>query len=487
MTTPWRRETPALPAQIEKVYFIGVCGTGMGSLAGMMRERGYAVSGSDTAIYPPMSDQLAAAGVEVWQGWDGDNIARANPDLVVVGNVCRKDNAELVAAQAQGRACLSFPEVLRLLFLEQAAQRLVVTGTHGKTTTATLLAWLLEAAGKKPSFMIGGITGNWGANYKLDSGDIFVVEGDEYDTACFDKVPKFFHYAPTSLMINNIEFDHADIYPSVEVIEGVFGEMLARLPRGAKVYANLDDVRVRRVCEARAEGVSVEGVGLGEGCGWRAVDIKAVEGGGVRFGVERQGVRVGEVESPLVGEHNVRNVLMAWAGSGGGEVEALNEALRGFGGVKKRQERVGEEAGVVIYDDFAHHPTAVRETVAGVRARHPKARLWGVFEAKSNTSRRAVFQEDYPRALALCDVVVLSSPWRRDDLPPEQLINLSRVVDDLGALGVSARLVPEVDEIVALVAKEARAGDVVLGMSGSAFGGFHRKLLEALRARGEEG
>jgi UDP-N-acetylmuramate: L-alanyl-gamma-D-glutamyl-meso-diaminopimelate ligase len=482
---PWRREAPALPSPLRTIYLIGICGTGMGSLAGMLRAKGFGVVGSDTAIYPPMSDQLAAAQIVVLPGWNPQNIRDAGADLVVVGNVCRKDNPELLEAQALGLVCMSFPEVLRLLFLERCGSRMVVTGTHGKTTTSTLLAWFLERVGRAPSFMIGGITGNWGSNYKLDAGDVFVIEGDEYDTACFDKVPKFWHYEPTTLLINNIEFDHADIYGSVEEIEGVFRVLVERLPQSAEILANLDDVRVRGVVGERG----VQGVGFGEHNHWRAVDIGFEEGGGASFRVLKGGEDLGILRSPLVGEHNIRNVLMAVAGvcsAGGGQSVLLGEiqdALDKFKSVKKRQERVGEHGGVLIYDDFAHHPTAVRETVAGIRNKHPKARLWGVFEAKSNTSRRAVFQHDYPEALALCDVVVMSSPWKKDDLPPDQLINLPQVVEDLKRRGVEAHLIPNVEEIVVFMVERLRAGDVVLGMSGSSFGGFHKKLLDAWRAR----
>lgn len=462
----------------------------MGSLAGMLRARGYTVLGSDTAIYPPMSDQLAAAGIPISPGWDPNNIHRASPDLVIVGNVCRRDNPELLAAQALHLPCLSFPEVLRLLFLAPSPHRLVVTGTHGKTTTASLLAWLLEYASQKPSFMIGGVTGNWASNFKLDAGDAFVIEGDEYDTACFDKVPKFYHYDPTTLLINNIEFDHADIYPSVEAIEAAFRTLLTHLPPRAHVLANLDDPRVCAVLSSTPPAVTREGVGFGPQNTWRAQALSPQPGGGVQFALWHQDTLLGHVTSPLTGAHNVRNVLIAFATAhslhtpGWWTVARLNDALQGFLGVKKRQEKIGEAAGVIIYDDFAHHPTAVRETVAGVRARHPNARLWGIFEAKSNTSRRAVFQRDYPEALALCDIVGLSAPWKKDDLPPEQLLDLPQVVRDLEARGVAARLVPEVDQLVAWVAAEAKAGDVVLGMSGSSFGGFHHKLLAALNARG---
>ena len=488
MTAAERRTTPLFPQEIERIYMIGVCGTGMGSLAGMLRVAGYEVMGSDQNTYPPMSDLLASQGIEILKGWDAQNLLRLEtpPDLVVVGNVCRVDNPEVLAALELGIVSVSFPETLRELFLLKSKKRVVISGTHGKTTTSSLVAWFLEHAGYDPSFMIGGVAGNFGSNYKLGQGDIFVVEGDEYDSAYFDKVPKFWHYAPNTLAITNIEYDHADIYKNVEEIIEVFERLVEMLPPTGRIWANLKDANIRRVVKSAA--CSVHGFGVGTGVELKAQNLKFVEGGGATFDVQRSATRLGTLESPLPGTHNVYNVLTA-LGVGlslGLRFESMAEALAAFKGVKKRQELIDVVDGITIYDDFAHHPTAVRETVRAIRDRHPTSRLWGIFEAKSNTSRRAVFQADYPIALAGCDQVILSAPWKQDSLPSSDLIDLDKVVADLQAGGTEAWLIPSVDDIVAALLEQLEAGDVVLGLSGSAFGGLHRKLAAALHQRPKE-
>lgn len=485
MTAAERRPTPQFPKKIERIYMIGVCGTGMGSLAGMLRTIGYEVMGSDQNAYPPMSDLLAEQGIEIRKGWDAQNLLglEIKPDLVVVGNVCRVDNPEVLAALELGLVSVSFPETLRELFLLKSKQRVVISGTHGKTTTSSLVAWFLEHAGHDPSFMIGGVAGNFGSNYKIGKGDIFVVEGDEYDSAYFDKVPKFWHYAPNTLAITNVEYDHADIYKNLEEIVEVFERLVEMLPPTGRIWANLKDANIRRVVKSAA--CSVHGFGVGTGVELKAQNLRFVEGGGAFFDVQRSATRLGTLESPLVGTHNIYNVLTA-LGVGlsfGLRFDQMAEALRTFKGVKKRQELIDTVDGIAIYDDFAHHPTAVRETVKAIRDRHPTARLWGIFEAKSNTSRRAVFQDDYPVALAGCDRVILSAPWKQDSLPSSDLIDLDRVVKDIEKTGTTARLIPGVDDIVATLVEELEPGDVVLGLSGSAFGGLHRKLAAALRQR----
>lgn len=504
MTAEARRQTPPLPTSIASVYLIGICGTGMGSLAGMLHEQGLRVLGSDRGIYPPMSTFLESRGITILPGWDGANLERlaaagSAPDLVVVGNVCRRDNPEVAAAAALGIASLSLPEVLRELFLRRVPQRVVVSGTHGKTTTSSMIAWLLEHAGRAPSFMIGGITGNFGRNFKVDSGAEFVVEGDEYDSAFFDKVPKFWHYEPTTLVINNIEYDHADIYGSLDEILFVFRRLAETMPCEGTIWANLDDANVRGViasasCRVRGlQVVAAEADAQPEAHPQAEMVARAVEllpEGGARFEVWQGSARLGVLESPVPGLHNVYNALSAASVALGLGIpfDTVASGLSTFRSVRKRQELVGEADGVLVYDDFAHHPTAVRETVGAIARRHPGRRLWGVFEAKSNTSRRAVFQDDYVTALVGCDEVILSAPWRKDDdLPPEKLIDLARVASELRAQGTPARLVPEVDAVVALLAAEVQPGDVVLGMSGSAFGGLHRKLLDALEARATGG
>jgi UDP-N-acetylmuramate: L-alanyl-gamma-D-glutamyl-meso-diaminopimelate ligase len=454
----------------------------MGSLAGMLVEAGYEVRGSDAGAYPPMSTWLGSRGIDIMTGYVAEHLDWG-PDLVVVGNICRRDNPEAVATLERQIPALSFPEVLRTFFLSGDVRPLVVTGTHGKTTTSAILAWILEHAGRKPSFMIGGITGNFGQNFKLSDGPLFVVEGDEYDTAYFDKVPKFWHHEPFRATINNVEFDHGDIYPDIGSIVVVFEKFAAMVHPDGTLWVNGDDPRAVEV--ATKSVALVRTFGLGTTNDLRAVGVFQ-HPDRVDFRLVLDGESLGDFKTPMPGMHNLRNFLgaMAIALDEGVTADECRAALPLFQTVKKRQELVGEAAGVLVYDDFAHHPSAVRETVRAIRARHPQAKLWAVFEAKSNTSRMAVFQDVYPPAFDGCDHVVLSAPWKRDEhLADAEKIDLPRVVVDLEHAGIDARLVPTVPEIVDILTQKLRDGDVVLGMSGSNFGGFHHLLLDALRNR----
>jgi UDP-N-acetylmuramate: L-alanyl-gamma-D-glutamyl-meso-diaminopimelate ligase len=477
MTAPARRPTPALPERIQTVHIIGICGTAMAALAGMLRDRGYAVTGSDAMAYPPVSDLLAAMGVPIMRGYEAAHLDH-RPDLVVVGNVSRADNPEAARARDEGFAFASLPEVLRLLFLP-GKRGIVPTGTHGKTTTCSLLAWLLHAAGRDPSYLIGGVPANFGSNYRLGDGDVFVVEGDEYDTAYFDKVPKFWHYPAELATINNIEFDHADIYGSVEEISEVFARFAAQV-EGA-LWVNGEDARA--LAAARHATARVGTFGLSDGCDVHAVGARFDERG-THFTMMREGRAVATFDSPLWGEHNLRNTLgaLALALDAGVPAAALQAGLPGFAGVAKRQQIKGEVGGVVVIDDFAHHPTAVRETLRAIRGRYPERRIWAVFEAKSNTSRRAVFQADYPDAFDAADQVVLSQPWKQDNLPDAERISIPALVAAIEGRGRPVALIPAVEDIVAHLVSEVRAGDVVVGLSGSDFGGLHGKLLAALGA-----
>lgn len=477
MTADAPRPFPELPETIERVHIIGICGTAMGSLAVMLRELGLEVRGSDAMAYPPMSDWLRERGVEIMLGYEESNLDWG-PDLVIVGNVVRSSYGDAQGMRARDLPHLSLPEALRHFFMDQT-RNLVITGTHGKTTTTSMLAWMFLYADEDPSFMVGGITGNTGTNYRLGDGEVFIIEGDEYDTAYFDKVPKFWHYAPHRATINNVEFDHADIYPDITAIEDVFETFAAMLPAQGSLWVNGDDARAMAVSEASAAPRHT--FGLGEGNDLRARDI--TYGEVTRAEVVLWGQSLGVFELPTLGEFNLRNMLgaLALALDEGLEVEACREAMRQFVPAKKRQELIGEAGGVTIFDDFAHHPTAVRATVEAMRQRYPDRRIWAIFEAKSNTSRRKVFQGDYPPALASADEVILSRPWKQDSLPEEQLLDIEQLRDDIAALGPTTRLMPDVDEIVEFVAARVRPGDVVLGLSGSAFGGLHRKLLAHLK------
>ncbi len=477
MTAPRRRDTPSLPPRIERVHLIGICGTGMGALAGMLKDSGYAVQGSDKGAYPPMSTWLAERHIDIMTGFDPSHLD-GDPDLVVVGNVARRDNPEAVEAERRGIPCLSFPEVIRTLFLKDKTS-LIVTGTHGKTTTSALLAWLLEAAGLKPSFMIGGVTGNFDSNFKLDQGDPFVIEGDEYDSAFFDKVPKFWHYEPALATINNIEFDHADIYPDIAEIERVFARFAALLPPHGALWVNGDDPRALTAAEAAT--CPVRTFGLGPDNDLHPTEIVHTPSG-VTSRLCLDGNDLGLFESPLPGDHNVRNLMgaLALALAQGAPLDACRAALPDFKSVKKRQELKGSPRGILVYDDFAHHPTAVRETLRAIRGRHPDARLWAIFEAKSNTSRMAIFQDDYPPAFEDANAVILSAPWRQETSSDEGRIDIPRLVDALRLTGTPADLIADVEAIVDHLAPLLSPGDVVVGMSGSNFAGFHDRLIARL-------
>lgn len=479
MTAPEKRPFPALPEEIHKVHIIGICGTAMGSLAAMLVERGFQVRGSDAAAYPPMSTWLESRGIEIMLGYNEENL-NWNPDVVIVGNVSRSTYADAVATRERGLPYLSLPEALRHFIFEDR-RTLVLTGTHGKTTTTSMLAMILHYACRDPGFMVGGITGNFGSNYRLSAGDVFVIEGDEYDTAYFDKVPKFWHYRPFRATINNIEFDHADIYPDIEAIESVFEKFVALIPENGSLWVNGDDPRSLKVSKHSKAKRST--FGLGENCDLRALHITA-EGLALKADVELRGEPLGELRLPLVGTFNIRNALgaTALAMDEGISFEMISAALQEFKSVKKRQEYIGSAAGVDIFDDFAHHPTAVAATLQAFRDQFPDRKIWALFEATSNTSRRKVFQDQYPPAFAIADEVILASPRKKkDNLRAEEQIDIETLRASIETQGPRTSLIPDVDEIVTKVASEAREGDLVLGLSGASFGGIHHKILAALK------
>lgn len=480
MTAQAPREFPALPDSISKIHIIGICGTGMGSLAAMLKARGYDVRGSDAMAYPPMSDWLRDQGIEIMLGYKAENLDW-NPDLVVVGNVVRRDYADAIAMRDRGIPFLSFPETLRH-FVMANTRNLVITGTHGKTTTTSMVAWCLTEAGIDPGFMVGGITGNFGSNFRLGTGEVFVVEGDEYDTAYFDKVPKFWHYAPFRATINNLEYDHADIYPNIEAVEHVFERLVALIPAEGSLWVNGDDTRALTVsnhasCLRRT-------FGLGPHNDLRASNIEYGEVTTARVFLHNEDL--GEFTLPAMGEFNVRNMLgaLALCLDEGVPVDVLRQAFAGFKATRKRQELIGVVADIHVFDDFAHHPTAVEATLQALRARFPERTIWAAFEAKSNTSRRRVFQHDYPRGLAIADHVIISKPWKKDDgLSAEELLDIDELVADIQNLGPETLLIEDVDAIAQHIAQHASPGDVVVGLSGSNFGGLHAKIIDALKSR----
>jgi len=462
------------------IHFIGICGTAMGNTALMMRAMGHTITGSDDNVYPPMSDLLAEAGIEIMKGFGPHNLT-PTPDLTVIGNRMSRGNSEVEAALDRRLRYTSLPELLKSELI-QGRTSVVLTGTHGKTTTSSLMAWTLHSAGRSPNFMIGGVPGNFGAGWRYDpSSDVVVLEGDEYDTAFFDKRSKFVHYLPTHLLINNIEFDHADIFGSLDEILLSFRRLVNIVPGNGLIVINGDDQNALSV--ARHALTPVETVGLGEGCRWRAANIEYGEG--TEFDLFRDGAKVARLRSTLLGEFNVRNALgvAAIARRLGLDYDEIDRAFSTFVNTRRRLELKGEWKGVLVYDDFAHHPTAIRETLRALRLRHPDERIWAVFEPRSNTTRRHVFQRELAECFDSADVAVLARVDRLEDLDPEERLDPKRLVDDIRARGVEAHYLPGVDEIVRHIAGAVDSGDVVVVLSNGGFGGIHGKLAAALEGR----
>ena len=460
-----------------KIHLIGVAGTAMATLAALLKHRGHDVSGSDEHVYPPMSDFLAAERIHVLEGYRPEHIQ--SPDLVVVGNAISRGNAELETVLDRGLRYASLPETIREQFLWNA-DSIVIAGTHGKTTTTALTGWLLTAADADPTVLIGGIARNFGsdgASYRIGKGAAFVIEGDEYDSAYFDKTAKFLKYLPDIAVINNIEFDHADIYANIDEVRLAFRRLVNLVPRNGLTLLGVDSPDAAALAtHARSR---VQTFGLAAGAEWRAADIRV--GDGTTFRVERGGKDLGAFTMPLLGDHNVRNALAAIAVGvdRGLDVEALRRGLASFKGVKRRLEIVGQVKGITIYDDFAHHPTAVDETLRAVRRSSPGRRIWAIFEPRSASSCRRVFQDDFARAFSGADQVVIASVFR-SSLPEDQRLSEAQLVSDLTAKKVSARHLPDVDTIVKQVSAEARDGDLIVIMSNGGFGGIHQKLLGAI-------
>jgi UDP-N-acetylmuramate: L-alanyl-gamma-D-glutamyl-meso-diaminopimelate ligase len=461
------------------IHLIAICGVGMSALAGMLHARGFRVTGSDQNIYPPMSTQLERLGIELRQGFSAEHLAD-HPDLIVVGNAVSRSNPEVQAMLEQGLPFLSFPQALAEFFLHDR-HSIVVVGTHGKTTTASLLAWVLETAGLDPSYMIGGVPRNFGTNYKLGHGAVFVVEGDEYDTAFFDKGPKFLHYRPRSAILTSVEFDHADIYRDLDHVKDAFRRFIYILPQDGYLAAGIDFPHV--VDLLPSVRCTWEGYGFSALAQWRAAD-DAASATGARFVVHHQGERLGAVHWALSGRHNIQNALgvVAVASHLGLPLARIQAGLESFAGVKRRQEIRGVVRDITIIDDFAHHPTAIRETLAALRTKYDGRRLWAVFEPRSATSRRATFQDDFVDAFAGADQVVIAGLYNPDHIAPGARLSPERLARDVARRWAKeAVYLPEVDAIVDHVAAGVHAGDVVVIMSNGGFGGIHEKLLQALK------
>ena len=464
---------------MKRIHLIGICGTAMATVAALLKSRGHDVRGSDQNVYPPMSDFLAAEGIRTFTGYSADNIT-PDLDLVVVGNAISRGNPELEAVLERKVRYCSLPEIVREQFL-WGARSVVVAGTHGKTTTTSLTGWLLTHGKLDPTILVGGIAlnlGEDGSSYRVGGGREFVIEGDEYDSAFFDKTAKFLKYLPDIAIINNIEFDHADIYATLDEVRLAFRRLVNLVPRNGLLLLGADSPDAAALVSAAVS--PVETFGLAAEATWQAHDLLTRDGR-TRFAVRRRGEPFGVFESPLLGVHNVRNALAAMAvGSflGLGTTE-LAEGLRTFTGIKRRLETVGVARGVTILDDFAHHPTAVHETLSALRIGYPERRIWAVFEPRSASSCRRVFQDDFARAFGGADEVIVAAVFR-SSLPEAERLDAGRLVDDLRERGRSARHLPDNDEIIGTILREHRHGDVVVLMSNGGFGGIHRKLLHAL-------
>ncbi len=463
---------------VKRVHLIGVAGTGMGSFAGMLKAAGYEVTGSDENVYPPMSTQLARWGIEAMTPYAPANLERARPDLVVVGNVVRAVNPEAAAMRQRGLLHVSFPQALGDLFIGPR-RGAVVVGTHGKTTTTAMLAAVLFHAGRDPSFLVGGVTRDFDSNFRLGKGPDFVVEGDEYDTAYFDKGPKFLHYRPRTAIFTSCELDHADIYRDQAHYESAFARFVELLPADGFLAACGGWEPVVRL--AGAARCPVETYSVTAPAHWQARGL-VLGPDGARFDLHRRGISLGPVHLPVGGAHNVENALGVAAaatalGLTPGEIAA---GLAAFGGVRRRQEVRGTAGGVTVIDDFAHHPTATARTLEAIASRHPGARLLACFEPRSNTSRRSLHQREYVTAFPGAAAVYLLTPAPHDRVPEAERLDVGRLAREIAAGGQPARAFAAVEEMVAAVAAEARPGDVVVAMSNGAFGGIWEKLLARL-------
>jgi len=459
---------------VRRIHFLGVCGTAMGAVAAALRELGLIITGSDDNVYPPMSTFLEAKGIEISRGFRPENIP-SNVDLVVVGNALSRGNPELEAVLNRRLLYRSLPETLKDFFL-QGKSNLVVTGTHGKTTTTALVTWLFREAGCDPSFLIGGIARDLGRGAAFCDSSYFIIEGDEYDTAFFDKRPKFLHYLPESVIINNIEFDHADIYSNLDEIKLSFRRLVNIVPTAGFIFINADDSNCAEVVTKSLTRIFT--VGFNGNVTHQITGVR-YSGAGSEFAMAGH-----QFHLSLVGEFNVRNAAMAVAVAlaYGLPVEVIQRALARFTGIARRQELRGEANGIKVIDDFAHHPTAIRETLFALRYRYPGHKIWAIFEPRSNTARRAVFQSTLPEALKLADAVILAQVARLEQLPPDDRLDPEQVVQTIQACGIPAFYEPHVEDILHRVKPLAKPGDVIVVFSNGGFEGIHQRLLTELAA-----
>ena len=461
------------------IHLIGICGTAMASLAGMLKQRGFHVTGSDAAAYPPMSDFLASLDIPLSQPFAARNLD-PRPDIVVVGNAISRGNLELECVLDQRIPFCSLPQILHDEFL-RGREVLVVAGTHGKTTTTSMLAWIFDHAGLQPSFLIGGIAENFGSSFQLGKGKHFILEGDEYDTAFFDKGPKFLHYFPDAVILTSVEFDHADIYKDLDAVETAFKRLVNLIPGRGRIVA-LDTGESVERCLARAF-CPVERFGNTKQATWQVTDQR-LDPTITSWSVLRNGERWADFEFALGGEYNVMNATAAAALASGCGIskEQIASALRSFKSVKRRLEVRAQVNGITIIDDFAHHPTAIAGTLKALRARYPGARLWAILEPRSNTLRRNIFQHELAQSLAVADEVVVANVFKSESIPERERMDVTALAAEVQKQGRRARLIADADGIVQTVAPEMRPGDVVAILSNGGFGGIYEKLPQRLKS-----
>ncbi|MBJ7395146.1 MAG: UDP-N-acetylmuramate:L-alanyl-gamma-D-glutamyl-meso-diaminopimelate ligase [Akkermansiaceae bacterium] len=455
-----------------KFHFTGICGTAMGAVAAAMKQRGFTVTGSDSAVYPPMSDFLRDQGITLTEGYHAENIP-ADTDVVIIGNAISRGNPEAEAALNRKLLYHSLPEVMKEFFLH-GKRNFVISGTHGKTTTSSMLAWIFVNSGRDPGYMIGGLPKNLGCGARFTDSEFNVLEGDEYDTAFFDKRSKFLHYLPECVVINNVEFDHADIYNNIDEIKLTFRRLLNIVPSGGCAYINGDEPNCLDV--ASKAPCPIVTVGFADHCSLRIENVD--------YDTHRSSFTLGGIpySTPMAGEFNVRNAAMAAASAAfaGLSPEEIRAGLESFDGVARRQELFGEANGVKVIDDFAHHPTAIRLAVQSLRQRHPDSRLWVLFEPRSNTTRRAIFQSELAESLAAADFAIIAGIPDLHKMPENDRLDPEKLSIDIAQLGGHGWYLADIESIIAKVKENAKSGDVIAVLSNGGFGGIHAKLLAAL-------
>lgn len=463
-----------------RIHLMGICGTAMASLAGLLKDRGYQISGSDQNPYPPMSTQLEALGISILKGYRKENL-HPKPDFVIVGNVISASNEE---AQEMLRLEIPYTSLPQAMgeFIIGDRQCICISGTHGKTTTTSMMAWVGQCLGVDPGFLIGGIPKNFSRSFQNPKGNFFVIEGDEYDTAYFDKVPKFVHYKPRHVIFTSCEFDHADIYKDLQAVKEAFSKLMTLIPADGTLLACAEDDNVMSLIrQSKAQKTFTYGQSQGD---YQFQTLK-VGDQGTEFAVTYRQEKLGDFQVTLTGDYNILNTLaviglshqLNW------DLSKVRKALASFGGVKRRQEILGEPRGILVIEDFAHHPTAVRETVKGIKAKYPGRRLFGVFEPRSATSRRKVFQKDYVEAFQQCDEILLAKAFDQSKIDSEDRFSSEELVSDLQATGKSAGAYDDVNQIVQKIVQKAEPGHLVLIMSNGGFDGIYGKLLAALAAK----